>query len=570
MKNIRILFLVLILLFITGCNEITETPQEIEPGVDENIDSEEVSDAISENMIVLDFYSEGKILEKMDFVARLEAKAQTQDEKDSYEWISGKNSPSEGSMYNGSSSTFTEMGKVQSSKYNEYSYIVWRYNENSPSQSMYYKFLANDDRSDLILLENVSDEDILPFPAKMFNSVDSKIEVKGVTVSEEFSYKGFDYKKKSNRYSLFDLESTFFQEGSVISVDSMEYYLDKIGGCLYVRLLDGTTQKYTADYKFISETKSEFGAILSKLDITLNDGTSITDETYSVISMGCGGFFGCFNIVPQTKDFADDKEAINANAIDIEKDLEIVGQTSTGENIYALKDINNPILQDRLAFLNEDVIVPSDQKYLMLFYKNEFDLLVNFINTKMVPPVECGKPVVYLYPEIESTISVKVEPDGGITKSEPDYLEGWNVIATSDGILTNLADNKTYTSLFWESSSYGEYMASNEGFLISEKNKFSDLNNILLKYGLNKTERAEFLEYWTEKLQGHDYYFATVLPQSQLDKVAPLTITPKPDTIYRLFFNFYPASKTFEYKEQVVSKFVRKGFTVVEWGGSFN
>ena len=48
----------------------------------------------------------------------------------------------------------------------------------------------------------------------------------------------------------------------------------------------------------------------------------------------------------------------------------------------------------------------------------------------------------------------------------------------------------------------------------------------------------------------------------------PLKVSPKPDTVIRVFMDFKPLDKKIEIKEQKLTKQTRKGFTIVEWGGS--
>mgnify|MGYP003316869624 CR=1 FL=1 len=58
---------------------------------------------------------------------------------------------------------------------------------------------------------------------------------------------------------------------------------------------------------------------------------------------------------------------------------------------------------------------------------------------------------------------------------------------------------------------------------------------------------------------------------NQLDEInenMPLDITPKPDTIIRIVMEFKELDDFIQVKEQKLSKPNRKGFVVVEWGGS--
>jgi hypothetical protein len=45
-------------------------------------------------------------------------------------------------------------------------------------------------------------------------------------------------------------------------------------------------------------------------------------------------------------------------------------------------------------------------------------------------------------------------------------------------------------------------------------------------------------------------------------------ITPKPDSELRVFMVYKPLKKKIDLPEQKLQPFERRGFTVVEWGGS--
>ncbi|MDD5051065.1 MAG: hypothetical protein PHV93_05025, partial [Candidatus Pacebacteria bacterium] len=85
--------------------------------------------------------------------------------------------------------------------------------------------------------------------------------------------------------------------------------------------------------------------------------------------------------------------------------------------------------------------------------------------------------------------------------------------------------------------------------------------------GLNDKERADFIEFWEPRMTGAPYFFVTFLGTQAMNKLAPLTITPKPDTIIRVLMDFTPLQKPIEVSSLVIHTPVRKGFTVFEWGG---
>ena len=66
---------------------------------------------------------------------------------------------------------------------------------------------------------------------------------------------------------------------------------------------------------------------------------------------------------------------------------------------------------------------------------------------------ECAeKPVIYLYPEQKTAVSVSLDYAGTLTATYPAYENGWHVTAEPDGTLYDEAGNE-YSYLFWEGES---------------------------------------------------------------------------------------------------------------------
>ena len=60
-----------------------------------------------------------------------------------------------------------------------------------------------------------------------------------------------------------------------------------------------------------------------------------------------------------------------------------------------------------------------------------------------------AKPVIYLYPEQETTVSVSLDYTGTLTATYPAYEDGWRVTAEPDGTLYD-ENGDEYSYLFWE------------------------------------------------------------------------------------------------------------------------
>lgn len=181
-------------------------------------------------------------------------------------------------------------------------------------------------------------------------------------------------------------------------------------------------------------------------------------------------------------------------------------------------------------------------------------------------PVDDEKPVIYLYPESEKVIEVKLDYEGTIKYTYPQYIEGWRVKATPEGTLTNMEDNKEYSYLFWEGVSHAKWNLD-RGFVIKGKDTADFLQETLSKMGLLPKEYNEFIVYWLPRIQNNKYnliYFAG----EDYTKRARLKISPKPDSILRVFMIVKSLDKYINIKKQEIRPFERKGFTVIEWGGT--
>lgn len=208
--------------------------------------------------------------------------------------------------------------------------------------------------------------------------------------------------------------------------------------------------------------------------------------------------------------------------------------------------------------------VPS---HPMFFWKHPYGDLMEFVRSDIVPAGEKAKPVIYLYPQKSEKVSVKVSPIGGFLKTDPDYGSGWVVEATPNGIITNLKDGKQYPYLFWEGGKDGIVETPKQGFVVAKGDISSVLENKLSRFGLNKQERDDFLEFWVPKLSRAPYYFITFITRSEIDRVSPMSVYPQPDTVIRVLMDYKPLTQPVFVEPLNIASTERKGFTVVEWGG---
>ena len=73
--------------------------------------------------------------------------------------------------------------------------------------------------------------------------------------------------------------------------------------------------------------------------------------------------------------------------------------------------------------------------------------------------------------------------------------------------------------------------------------------------------------FWYPKLQNYPYVQVTFV-RNEYSETAKLDISPKPDSLLRVFMVAKPLSEYKKIPEQTFETFQRKGFSVVEWGGT--
>lgn len=177
-----------------------------------------------------------------------------------------------------------------------------------------------------------------------------------------------------------------------------------------------------------------------------------------------------------------------------------------------------------------------------------------------------AKPVLYLYPERKTEVSVRLNYDGELTCTYPAYGgDGWTVTAAPDGTLTD-ERGQTYNYLYWEGVSDGEYNFS-QGFCVPGENTAAFLEESLNKLGLTRREANEFIVYWLPQMEANAFNLIAFQFDDYTSR-AKLTITPEPDSLLRVFMAWRPLTEPVEIPEQDLPAFDRTGFAAVEWGGA--
>ncbi|MCQ2570736.1 MAG: hypothetical protein MJ154_00595 [Candidatus Saccharibacteria bacterium] len=177
------------------------------------------------------------------------------------------------------------------------------------------------------------------------------------------------------------------------------------------------------------------------------------------------------------------------------------------------------------------------------------------------------KPLIYLYPTEETEVSVKLGNADKLTSSYPKYDKGWNVVAQKDGSLVDKNTGRSLYGLYWEGANYPAKQ-NEEGFVVAGKDAASFLEEKLAQLGLTEREANEMIIYWLPQLEKNAYNYIRFDLNEVMDGYMPLNIAPKPDTVIRVSMVFKGLDAPMSVREQKLPKKERKGFTVVEWGGS--
>jgi len=282
---------------------------------------------------------------------------------------------------------------------------------------------------------------------------------------------------------------------------------------------------------------------------------------------------------------------IAASDVDFHADLRQAGRAKTGDAIFTLKDPEHPFLKKRYAEYVEHYREPVDQgdwsievpsrkpgprnrvnyrEFVqgvpVFFWKDPFDRLTCFYNSDFLP-LDMAEPVIYLYPTATTRVSVRVRPAGGVQASSPPYENGWSVTAEPSGRILAGSKGQPFPYLFWEGLGSPLAVAQN-GPVVARAEVSRFLQTTLPRLGLTALETQDFVAAWLPRFSDSPYYLISFLPPPLIDELAPLEVSPAPDTVIRVLMDYRPLRKPVPATElELPAPPVRRGFTVVEWGG---
>ena len=223
-----------------------------------------------------------------------------------------------------------------------------------------------------------------------------------------------------------------------------------------------------------------------------------------------------------------------------------------GDNVWRIKNDDRWLLA--VKFRNDDV-----ESVQVLDAEDVGDQIWIKMYSQLM-----GKPVIYLYPEQETEVTVEVDIGKEFTAVYPAYDNGWKMIASPDGTLTDPTTGREYYCLFWEGMADHGFDMS-KGFCVKGTDTAAFLEDALGKLGLTDKEANEFIIYWLPQMEQNPYNLISFQKEAYTEQ-AKLTVTPTPDTVIRVFMVWEGLEQAVEIAPQELSAPKREGFTVVEWG----
>lgn len=288
-------------------------------------------------------------------------------------------------------------------------------------------------------------------------------------------------------------------------------------------------------------------------------------------------YSGCSKRFPKELMLKEDRQ------YSLEKDFEYVAYTNNGDKLYKFKDKNfylfeflyERFLEDPLEYHEDTPILSEDvsfEEFLaqepILLQENFFGDITLIFRQDVINPVCWAEPLIYLYPEKETLVTINLDKSVDLFATDPEYKDKWTILAEPNGKLIDMSSNKRYSSLFWEGDAplIGEPSIAN---LVHRTQVEDYITSSLEKLGLNENEINDFNRYWLPQMNSEDYYLIYFYDNNTVKRFVEHDINPKPDTQIRVMMDMRGYNNRFEFNEVGADykKPVRKGFTIVEWGG---
>lgn len=242
------------------------------------------------------------------------------------------------------------------------------------------------------------------------------------------------------------------------------------------------------------------------------------------------------------------------NKIIIYGDEEVDGVMAGGSGYFIAIPTNMP--------------VGTEIDYRECYTSSEINNLKKYDTPYNPKDITVDKPIIYLYPTKKTKISVKLGNQENITCSYPQYTNGWNVLANTNGDLIDVDSGRNLYSLYYESKNVVNFDVKKDGFIVKGTEVAKFLEEKLAILGLTERESEEFIVYWLPKLQENEYNYIRFATMEEINANMPLYFSVEPDILIRILMTYKGLDKPIDIQEQQLEKTERTGFVAVEWGGT--
>lgn len=338
---------------------------------------------------------------------------------------------------------------------------------------------------------------------------------------------------------------------------------------------------------------------------------SFKSTEFKDITLNSASFFTNYRNALPTPCGEERNTYISKNISD--SDLQKIG-TVEGIDLYLLVNANHPLqkiaydikkkandtLWDEMQHKEDGYFkrMPDFNTYLsqrpIVFIKDYWGRIAILQEDNFTVVGGCGKPVIYLYPQTPTDVSLSFTSPMSLTTQIPTYKNGWNVRANPDGELIDLqpeytncsllkqvvgseyaksACNKnSYPYIYWAGQTHAaSYPDIKSGWIVGNGEVEQTLRTKLTQIGLSEKEQNDMLEYWLPEMKKSNapFYRISLLQNNELNKLFPMNVTPKPNSVIRVFLDYLPlsSSNSVSVEPETVEHYDRNGFTLVEWGG---
>lgn len=261
---------------------------------------------------------------------------------------------------------------------------------------------------------------------------------------------------------------------------------------------------------------------------------------------------------------------LSGNILDCEK-LAISEATITNLNTQE-KVFSDSVGKFKIKVCKNDVLLVESESCISqkILVGKQKDITVSLKAKQKNEVILLKKPILYLYPTQETEVTLQFHFNGTLKTTFPKYDKNWKVMASPNGQLYDAKTKRTYTSLFWDGEielpkSHYQY---NEGFVVAKEDLTTFLIEKLEHIGLNHQETNDFIQFWLPILEQNQFNFIHLLVNDACNEVAVNTVNPQPETSIRVYMEFFGVNQFQSVPEQKLPKTERKGFTLVEWGGT--